>query len=248
MKKLVAVVLLFAAFSAAAVSQERPAQPPATPAGGAPAATQQKQPAAQNQGTPSQELATESREAAGEEEENAQFKYSPSVRWLGRTFHLGHVAAYWLLYALNFAAVAILIGVLMKSKLPGFFKSRSTTIRTSMEEAQRSSAEARARLSDIESRLSRIDAEIAEMRAAAETQAQQEEQRIHAAAEEDKAKILAAVGQELAAAQRVAERNLKAYAASLAVELAERRIKIDAETDRRLVHRFAQDFAKDGNA
>ena len=36
--------------------------------------------------------------------------------------------------------------------------------------------------------------------------------------------------------QQVHTGNLKAYAAALAVELAERRIKIDPETDRRLVH------------
>ena len=122
-------------------------------------------------------------------------------------------------------------------------------IEPSMEEARRTSAEAQVRLKDIESRLARIDTEINEMRATAEQQGQQEEARIRAGAEEDKAKILAAVDQELAAAQRVAERNLKAYAAALAVELAERRIKIDPETDLRFVHRVAEDFTNaDGNA
>jgi F-type H+-transporting ATPase subunit b len=209
-------------------------------------ATPVQQPAADaSQGTPSQELAQESREAAGEEK-NAQFKYSPSVRWVARLTGLSPIAAYWLLLSLNFAAVAILIAAFAKSKLPSFFRTRSETIHMSMEEARRTSADAQSRLREIESRLARIDTEINEMRAAAERQGQQEEERIRGSAEEDRVKILAAVDQEIAAAQRVAERNLKAYAAALAVEIAERRIKIDPETDRRLVRQFAHDFSADG--
>lgn len=213
-----------------------------------PAASQDRPSSAVTEATPSQDLAQESREAAGEEEENAQFKYSPSVLWISRHTGLGRVGTYWVLIGLNFAAIAILILAFAKSKLPSFFKTRSETIHVSMEEARRTSAEAQSRLRDIESRLARIDAEISEMRVAAERQGQQEEERIRAAAEEDKAKILAAVDQEVAAAQRLAERNLKAYAAALAVEVAERRIKIDPETDRRLVHRFAEEFSRDGSA
>ncbi|HZU21591.1 MAG TPA: hypothetical protein VE998_02095 [Terriglobales bacterium] len=231
--------LLFSFAATLAASPQEAAARPAAP---------QQQPAVDSsQGTPSQELAQESREAAGEEE-NAQFKYSGSVRWVARHTGLNARGAYWLLISLNFAVVAILVAVVAKSKLPSFFRIRSQTIHMSMEEARRTSAEAQSRLAEIDSRLSRIDAEINEMQAAAARQGQQEEERIRAAAEEDKAKILAAVDQEIAAAQRVAERNLKAYAAALAVELAERRIKIDAETDRRLVRQFAQDFSADGSA
>src|SRR5215472_8431354 len=223
------------------------AQSATRPGNAAAAPEQQQKPSASGHRTAGQELAEESREAAGEEE-NAQFKYSPSVRSLARFTGMSPVAAYWLLLSLNFAAVAILILLFAKSKLPSFFKIRTETIRMSMEEARRTSADAQARLSDIEARLSRIDAEISDMRSAAEREGVREQERIRAAAEEDKAKILATVDQELAAARRVAERSLKAYAAALAVELAERRIQIDPETDRRLVRRFAEDFSADGSA
>jgi F0F1-type ATP synthase membrane subunit b/b' len=44
----------------------------------------------------------------------------------------------------------------------------------------------------------------------------------------------------------VAQRELKAYAAELAVSLAEKRIKVDAATDRALVETFVGQLGKDG--
>lgn len=238
----VAILIILCAFVLRPVAHASSQQPPATP----PTQRSVAHPGA-SEGSPSQELAETSREAAGEE--NAEFKYSASVRWFARLTGLGPVPAYWILLSLNFAVIAILIALIAKSKLPSFFRVRSQTIQMSMEEARRTSADAQARLSEIESRLGRIDTEISQMRAHAEAEGQREEERIRAAAEEDKMRILAAVDQELAASRRMAERSLKAYAANLAVELAERNIKIDPETDRRLVRRFAEDFGNnDGSA
>ncbi len=52
------------------------------------------------------QLAKETREAAGEDDENAQFKQSASVRWLSK-FTGGNLQhAYWLAMLLNFAVIA----------------------------------------------------------------------------------------------------------------------------------------------
>ncbi|MBV8205516.1 MAG: ATP synthase F0 subunit B [Acidobacteria bacterium] len=244
MKHRLRLLMMVAILSAAPLLTATPVQKSGEQAQAEPAKPQVQAAPPESAG---QELAESSREAAGEEE-NAQFKYSPSVLWLARHTGLGRVPAYWLLISLNFAAIAILIGAFAKSKLPSFFRVRTQTIQMSMEEARRTSQEARARLGEIEARLSRIDEEVRQMRQAAESEGRNEMQRIQAAAEEDKARILGAVEQEVAAAQRAAERNLKAYAASLAVELAERRIRVDAETDRRLVRRFAEEFGENGSA
>ena len=193
------------------------------------------------------QLAEASREAAGEGE-NAAFKYSPSVKWLAMHTGLSVVQAYWVFFIINFAVVAVAIAAMVKAKLPSWFRIRTETIQASMEEAKRTSAEARARLSDIEARLARIDAEVNEMRAAAEADGRREEERIRAAAEEDKARIIAAAEQEIGAISRLAQRELKAYAAQLAVEFAERRIRIDADTDRRLVQHFAEQLNQNGNS
>jgi F-type H+-transporting ATPase subunit b len=207
--------------------------------------TQSPNPEAQKGGEkknegPVEALAEESREAAGEE--GNQFKQSASVRWLAAATHLSPLTAYWIFTIINFAIVGLAVFAVMKSKLPGWFRTRTQSIQSGITEAQKSSEEARMRLAAIESRLARMDSEVAAMRAEAEQAAQNEEQRIRTASEEDKMKIIAAAEQEIVALSRAAQRELKAYAASLAVELAERRIQIDQETDRRLVRSFAAEF------
>jgi F-type H+-transporting ATPase subunit b len=188
--------------------------------------------------TPGQELTEASEHAAGEHEENAEFKQSPSVAFLARITGLSLHAAYWLAIAINFAVVAGAILWFSKSSMPGMFRARTQTIRKTMDEAQRASADARRRLGEIESRLAKLDGEIAAMRAQAEAEAAAEEQRIKAAAGEEARKIVESAGQEVEAAARLARRELKAYAAELAISLAEKRIQVDAGTDRALVDSF----------
>jgi F0F1-type ATP synthase membrane subunit b/b' len=66
-----------------------------------------------------------------------------------------------------------------------------------------------------------------------------EEARIQAAAEEDARKMVESAQQEIAAAAKSARRELTAYAADLAVGLAQTQIHVDAATDQELVRRFA---------
>lgn len=187
-----------------------------------------------------QELAEASREAEGEKEENAQFKFSPSVRWMGKELGLGVHGAYWLAFILNFAALALLIYLVSRSRIPAMFRSRTATIRRAMEEAGRASAEANRRLGEIEARLSRLDNEIAAMQQKAEQEAASEEEKLRLAAAQDARRIVEATEQEIAAAASQARRELMAYAAELAVTLAEKRIQIDQETDAALVRGFAE--------
>jgi F-type H+-transporting ATPase subunit b len=183
------------------------------------------------------QLAEESRQAAGEDE-TAKFKQSPSVQLVARLTGLSLQHAYWLCVVLNFAVVA---GVLLwagKKYLPGFFRLRAEQIQSAIEQARQASQDANRRLADIEARLSHLDAEIAQLRAAAENDGAAEEARIRAAAEEDARKIVQSTEQEIAAAAKAARRELAAYAASLAVALAAKRIEIDHPTDQGLVRDF----------
>jgi F-type H+-transporting ATPase subunit b len=221
----------------------KPASPPSSATASAPA--KPSGPRASKTG-PEADLAEASNEAAGEKEENLEFKQSPSVKWLAQHTGMSPRAAYWVFFLLNFGIMAALVGMLLKSKLPGWFRDRGESIRHSMDEAQRASDEARERLTQIEARLARIDVETSELRASAEKEARAEQERILAAAKEDQQRIIAAAEQEIDAASRLARRDLKIYAASLAVELAEHRIRVDAQTDRALVRNFAQQLGKDG--
>ena len=189
-----------------------------------------------------QQLVKESREAAGEDE-NAQFKHSGSVQCVSKLTGLDLESAYWLCVVLNFAVIAGAIFWFSRKSLPGMFRNRTASIQKAMEEARKASEDANRRLGDIESRLSRLGAEIGEMRASAEREAAAEEERIKVAAAEDARKIIASAEQEIAAAAKLARRDLTAYAADLAVALARKQIQVDAATDQALVRSFAQHIA-----
>jgi len=66
---------------------------------------------------------------------------------------------------------------------------------------------------------------------------------VGAAAAEDARKIVESAEQEIAAAAKLARRELTAYAADLAVSLATKQIKVDSATDQGLVRSFAQQLS-----
>jgi F-type H+-transporting ATPase subunit b len=196
------------------------------------------------------ELAKESREAAGEDEQ-AQFKHSASVQLVAKLTGLSLDHAYWLCVLLNFGVIAGTLVYLSKKHLPNLFRGRTASIQQAMQEARKASDEANRRLAEIETRLSRLDSEIAGMRDTADKEAAAEEARIKAAAMEDARKIVESAEQEISAAAKTARRELTAYAANLAVSLAAKQIKVDAVTDQALVREFARELGpkagKDGN-
>src|SRR5579883_3506046 len=166
-----------------------------------------------------QQLAKETREAAGEEEhETEQFKKSASVRMLSKLTGGNLQYAYWLAVLINFGVIA---GVLLwagRKFLPGAFQARTAAIQRAMEEAKRASEDANRRLGEIELAA--------------------EEARIKAATEEDARKIVESAEQEIEAAAKAARRDLTRYAADLAISLAQKQIHVDAKTDSSLVRGF----------
>ena len=209
---------------------------------------QQSRPSSQrNSGHDSlgQQLVKETREAAGEDD-TEQFKHSPSVVWGAKVTGLDLEHAYILCVILNFVVIAIAIFWMSRKYLPGLFRNRTASIQKAMEEARKASEDANRRLAEIEARLSKLDAEIAGMRAQAEEEAAAEDHRIEAAAAEDARKIVESAQQEIAAAAKSARRELKEYAANLAVSLAKKQIRVDDSTDQVLIRYFAQQLSADG--
>lgn len=191
------------------------------------------------------DLAKESREAAGEDQ-TAQFKHSAMVQRLARITGLSLQHAYWLSMVVNFAIIASFIMWSAKKYLPGIFRNRTAHIQKAMEDARRASQEANRRLAGIEARLAHLDAEIAGLRASAEKEAAAEEARIQAAAEEDARKIVRLAEEEIAAAAKAVRRELTAWAASMAVSLAAKQIRVDRASDEALVQGFAGKLVTDG--
>ena len=172
---------------------------------------------------------------------------APAVKFIARHTGLTNNQAYWLCIGLNFAVIFFAIAGLLRKKLPGYFGGRTAMIQKGIEEARKTSEDARRRLADVEGRLSRLDTEIASMRREADENAKAEEQRILAAGEEERRRIVASAEQEIEMTANAARRELKAYVAELAVELAEKKIRVSKDTDEALVRAFTTQLGKDGN-
>ena len=221
---------------------------PAPPAAQSQPSAQQAQPVNPDTAA-SGELATESEKAvhaAEGHEEYSEFKYSNMVARLGRAIGIDATGMYWVSLVINFAILALFFWILLRSRLPQMFRDRTTAIQKALKEAHEASADASRRLADIETRLSKLDAEVADIRTAAEREAAAEEERIRASAEEDKHKVVDAAQSEIAAITRSARHDLKSFAASLAVDIAAHKIKVDDSTDQTLVRQFVDHLGKDG--
>lgn len=255
MKNIFRYLILIIALGVAvsiAVGQEQPSQ--------APSASQPQSEQPNHEAKPPTEAASpehpaavetgekhESLEKAEEEEEEyANLKYSPAVTALGKKIGLDAKTSYWVFTGINFAVVVIAVLWLMKSKVMVGMRNRTTQIRSAMETAKKASEDANARLAAIEGRLAKLDSEVAGLKSQAEADFMSEEQRIRKQAEDDAARVVQVAEQEIATAAKLARRDLKVFAADLAVDLAEKRINVDRDTDERIVQTFVNQLGKDG--
>jgi F-type H+-transporting ATPase subunit b len=212
----------------------------------------QAQAASASAGTSSSADSSTTDTAKPEQNEDDQYLKSPNVVALGKKLGLTPEQSATAFTITNFVLLAVGILWLVVKIVPKSLRDRSTSIQKSLAEARNVTDEARARLSGVEERLSKLDSEIAAMRAHAEQDSAHAEQRIKAAVEDEKGKILAAAEQEITAATSHAQKKLQQYAAEMAIEQAARKLVVSAETDRLLVQGFASrltgdDFKKGQN-
>ena len=217
----------------------QPSQPSADPAKSEPAKQDDKQAAPDHKSFGGQ-LARETREATGaEEEEHAELKHAFPVQWLAKKIGLSVHQTHLLLLTLNFAIVAVVIGWAGFKFLPALFRSRTAAIQQALQEARSASHEANHRLADIENRLRRLDVEIGQMQATAEKEAEAEERRILKSTEDQIRKVVLAAEHEIDTAAKQARRELTNHTAGLAISLARQQIHVDSNTDQVLVRTFA---------
>jgi F-type H+-transporting ATPase subunit b len=144
----------------------------------------------------------------------------------------------------NFLVLVAGLGYLIVKMVPPMYAARSQAILKDMTESGKIRQEAEARAADVERRLAGLEAEIAALRADSQRESQAETERLanHAAAEI--AKIQVQSEQEIAAAGKAARLELKRYAAGLALDLAERKIRgrMTPATEDGLVRGFVRDL------
>ena len=149
----------------------------------------------------------------------------------------------------NFALLAAGLGYLCAKMLPPFFKSRTGEIQQGIREAQAVKKEADARAAEMEARLASLGAEIEKFRTQANAEMQQEGARIREETERQIARVEQQAQAEIEMATKVARRELQAYAASLALDLAEQRVRgrLDGPTDAALIDDFVKDLEASKN-
>ncbi|MEO8024898.1 MAG: ATP synthase F0 subunit B [Bryobacteraceae bacterium] len=147
----------------------------------------------------------------------------------------------------NFAILAGLGIWGIGKSAPAFFKGRTDAIQKDMEESARVAADAEARAKAVETKISQLSSELERMNAETKADMARENARLQGETTKAIERIAQRGEQEVEAAAKVARLELKQYAAQLAVDLAEQRIRarLTPDTQAKLVEDFVHDLGAD---
>ena len=156
----------------------------------------------------------------------------------------------WLVWKwANFAILAAGAAYVINKHAPSFFKSRTTDIQKDITEAQATKQDAEKRAAEMDARLKTLGAEIEKFRAQSKIEMEQEAARIRQETSHYIERMQKQAEQEIESAGNLAGRELREYAAKLALDLAEQRIRtrLDAATEAGLVEDFTKDLQQQGS-
>jgi F-type H+-transporting ATPase subunit b len=147
---------------------------------------------------------------------------------------------------LNFAILAAGLGYLVAKNLPPFFTSRTTSIQKEITDAQKVKRKSEERAAAIMKRVSNLGADIEAFRVQSRIEMEREGERIREQAAVHIRKLQEQAQSEIESASKTARRELRVYAAELALDLAGQRIRarLDTATDAGLVERFVGDLKR----
>lgn len=147
---------------------------------------------------------------------------------------------------INFALLAAGLGYLAAKKGGPYFTSRAQSIRRGIAEAQEIRANAEARAAEVDRKLASLEVEIESLRANARREQAAEAERIRQQTEAELARIQEHAAGEIDSAGKAARLELKRYAARLAVDLAEEKIRrqMTPQVQASLVENFGRDLER----
>jgi F-type H+-transporting ATPase subunit b len=146
----------------------------------------------------------------------------------------------------NFAILAVGLGYLASKYLPPFFRSRTAEIQQGITEAQQIKRDAEARAAQVEARMQKLGEEIEQFRTRSREEMRQEGERIRQETAKQLGHLEHQAQQEIEAVGKAARRELKTYAAKLALDLAEQRVheRLNSGAETALVDGFIQDLQR----
>lgn len=178
-------------------------------------------------------------EGNSEEDQINGFLHAPAIQSLARILHLSLGTTDAIFLGLNYVIIFLAIAIPLSRFMPKVIRKRSITLRHNLDTARKLTEEATARLNAVEAQLEKLGDEIGRFRSEVEAELKNDEARIKSAMEEESARIVAAAEQEIGLAGVQARRELRKFAAELAVDHAARQMALTPETDRALVAEFA---------
>ena len=184
--------------------------------------------------------------AKPEADSNDVYLHAPVVQSMARMLHLDVDTTARIFEGINFGIIVLAVGYLLIRILPKTLRNRSEKVRTGIESARKMTEDANARLSAIEAKLAGLDSEIAQIRSQVEVESREDEKRIKSTIKEESARIVTAAEQEIGSAAAQARRELRHFAADLAIEEAAKQLTITPETDRALIAEFLGDSSVQG--
>jgi F-type H+-transporting ATPase subunit b len=146
----------------------------------------------------------------------------------------------------NFAILAVGLGYLANKHLPPFFRSRTAEIQQGIIEAQQIKRDAEKRAAEVKQLIQKLGLEIDQFRTQSREEMRQEGERIQQEAVKQLSHVEQLAQQEIEAAGKAARRELKDYAAKLALDLAEERVRarLNPGSETRLVDGFIRDLQR----
>jgi F-type H+-transporting ATPase subunit b len=179
-----------------------------------------------------------------EAQEKAFLVEGPLVKASAKALHLSVETTAIIYEFINFAILALVIGIPLFRFLPKFLRKRAGKVHTDVESARKVTADANSRLSAVEAKLSSIGEEMLKFKSEVEREMGQDEARIKSALAAESARMVVAAEQEIAMAAAQARRGLRNFAADLAVGQAAKQMDLTPETDRALIAEFVGDVTK----
>ena len=145
---------------------------------------------------------------------------------------------------LNFVILAGVIGWMVVKFGKPAIQARSTGIHEGLAAGEKAKREADARAAEVQAKLANLGKEIESLRAEAREEREREAERIRRETGAEIARIQAQSRQEIESAGKVARLEVQRYAASLAVDLAEQKIRarMSPDVESALLEAFVKDL------
>lgn len=187
------------------------------------APTQQQGHTPEPHSTPAAGHAAPAHGAEGGAAHGSDAHHGPEIKLFGMT--LGPFGQF-MLKVFNFAVFFFGLFFLLKGALSSAFKTRTKELQELLGQAERDKAEGLAQMRDLETKMTGLQEELDGIMVKAESDAELEKQRILEAARQEADQILAQTRQEIEFQKRLAEQELRALVAELAVQGAADRLQV----------------------